>query len=47
MSSSINCRDGSWAGTLRLTGALGAKLQALLGPLAKPRINLVKARTGG
>ena len=31
--------DGSWAGTLRLTGALGAKLQALLGPLAKPRIN--------
>ena len=30
--------DGSWAGTLRLTGALGAKLQALLGPLAKPRV---------
>ena len=33
------CRDGSWAGTLRLTGALGAKLHALLGPLAKPRVN--------
>ena len=31
--------DGSWAGTLRLTGALGSKLQALLGPLAKPRVN--------
>ena len=41
------CRDGSWAGTLRLTGPLGAKLQALLGPLAKPRTNLVTARTGG
>ena len=38
------CRDGSWAGTLRLTGALGAKLQAVLGPLAKPRVNLVKDR---
>ena len=36
------CRDGSWAGTLRLTGSLGAKLQALLGPLAKPRTNLVR-----
>ena len=32
-------RDGSWAGTLRLTGPLGTKLQALLGPLAKPRMN--------
>ena len=38
--------DGSWAGTLRLTGALGAKLQALLGPLAKPRINLVTGPNG-
>ena len=38
--------DGSWAGTLRLTGALGAKLQALLGPLAKPRVNLVKSADG-
>src|SRR5688572_5898380 len=28
--------DGSWAGTLRLTSSLGSKLQALLGPLAKP-----------
>ena len=33
------CRDGSWAGTLRLTGPLGAKLHAVLGPLAKPRTN--------
>ena len=38
--------DGSWAGTLRLTGALGAKLQALLGPLAKPRVNLVTGPDG-
>ena len=38
--------DGSWAGTLRLTGALGAKLQAVLGPLAKPRINLVNGPDG-
>lgn len=29
--------DGSWRGDLRLTGVLGAKLQAVLGPLAKPR----------
>ena len=35
------CRDGSWAGTMRLTGALGAKLQAVLGPLAKPRVNTI------
>ena len=40
------CRDGSWAGTMRLTGTLGAKLQALLGPLAKPRINLVTGPDG-
>ena len=38
--------DGSWAGTLRLTGALGSKLQALLGPLAKPRVNLVTGPDG-
>jgi hypothetical protein len=38
--------DGSWAGTLRLTGALGSKLQALLGPLAKPRTNLVRGPDG-
>ena len=35
------CRDRSWAGTLRLTGSLGAKLQAVLGPLAKPRVNTI------
>ena len=29
--------DGGWAGEFRLTGAAGAKLSALLGPLAKPR----------
>ena len=38
--------DGSWAGTLRLTSSLGSKLQALLGPLAKPRVNLVKGPNG-
>ena len=31
--------DGSWVGQFHLVGALGAKLQALLSPLAKPRIN--------
>ena len=41
-----HCRDGSWTGTLRLTGALGAKLQAVLGPLAKPRVNLVTGPDG-
>ncbi len=30
--------DGGWAGEFRLTGAAGAKLSALLGPLATPRI---------
>jgi hypothetical protein len=40
------CRDGSWAGTLRLTGSLGAKLQALLRPLAKPRVNTVTGPDG-
>ena len=38
-SSSINAATAPGPATLRLTGALGAKLQALLGPLAKPRIN--------
>ena len=32
-------RDGGYAGEFRLTGDCGAKLQALLGPLAKPRVN--------
>jgi hypothetical protein len=32
-------RDGAWTGEFRLTGSLGSKLQALLGPLAKPRID--------
>ena len=32
-------RDGAWTGEFRLTGALGSKLSALLGPLAKPRID--------
>jgi hypothetical protein len=32
-------RDGGYAGEFRLTGEVGVKLAALLGPLAKPRIN--------
>lgn len=32
-------RDGAWAGEFRLTGELGAKLSALLNPLARPRIS--------
>lgn len=39
--------DGSWVGQFQLTGALGAKLQALLSPLAKPRINLTVGPQGG
>jgi len=30
--------DGVYTGEFRLTGPLGSKLHALLGPLAKPRI---------
>ena len=36
--------DGSWVGTLRLTGPVGAKLHALLSPLAKPRVNTTTGR---
>ena len=39
-------RDGSWSGELRLTGALGAKLSALLTPLAKPRVTVVDGPNG-
>lgn len=39
--------DGSWAGEFRLTGALGVKLQALLGPLSKPRISTIVGPRGG
>jgi Domain of unknown function (DUF222)/HNH endonuclease len=31
-------KDGAYAGEFRLTGECGVKLQALLGPLAKPRV---------
>ena len=31
-------KDGGWAGEFRLTGEAGTKLQALLGPLATPRL---------
>ena len=32
-------KDGAYAGEFRLTAEAGTKLQALLGPLAKPRVN--------
>src|SRR6476620_6923726 len=31
--------DGAYRGEFRLTGALGAKLEAILGPLSKPRLD--------
>ena len=41
-------RDGGWDGELHLTGALGAKRQAVLSTLAKPRANpVVDDRTRG
>ncbi len=39
-------KDGGWAGEFRLTGILGSKLQALLGPLAKPRIDTATTPVG-
>jgi hypothetical protein len=39
-------RDGGYAGEFRLTGEVGVKLQAVLGPLAKPRINLTETADG-
>ncbi len=32
-------RDGAWTGQFWLTGALGSKLSAVLGPLARPRLD--------
>ena len=41
-------KDGAFTGEFRLTGALGAKLRALLDPLAKPRIEPAREnRTDG
>ena len=39
-------KDGAYAGEFRLTSDCGTKLQALLHPLAKPRINRRPPRTG-
>ena len=39
-------RDGGYAGEFRLTGECGVKLQALLGPLAKPRVTTVTGPDG-
>lgn len=40
------CRDGSWRGEFRLTGTAGAKLAAVLGPLAKPRVSTMTTAEG-
>ena len=39
-------KDGGYAGEFRLTGQAGLKLQALLGPLAKPRGNVAVTEDG-
>lgn len=39
-------RDGGWAGEFRLTAEAGSKLQAVLGPLAKPKINVTETADG-
>ena len=39
-------RDGGYAGEFRLTGEAGVKLQAVLGPLAKPRVNMAGTADG-
>jgi len=39
-------RDGGFAGEFRLTAEAGVKLQAVLGPLAKPRINTTETADG-
>jgi hypothetical protein len=40
-------RDGSWHGEFRLTASLGAKLSAVLSPLARPRTDVVPGPRGG
>jgi hypothetical protein len=35
------CRDGMYAGEFRLTGSVGAKLNAILQPLSRPRLDTV------
>ena len=39
-------KDGGYAGEFRLTGDCGSKLQALLHPVAKPRINTTRTAEG-
>jgi hypothetical protein len=39
-------KDGAYAGEFRLTGEAGVKLQALLGPLAKPMVNTLTGPDG-
>lgn len=40
------CTDGMYAGELRLSGSLGAKLSAILQPLARPRLDTVTGEDG-
>src|SRR5918994_1920652 len=35
-------KDGGWAGEFRLTAEAGVKLQAVLGPLARPKVTTVQ-----
>ena len=39
-------KDGGYAGEFRLTAEAGTKLQAVLGPLVKPRINVTETADG-
>jgi hypothetical protein len=39
-------RDGGYAGEFRLTAEAGVKLQAVLGPLARPRVNVIETADG-
>ncbi len=39
-------RDGSYVGQFRLTGVVGAKLTAVLSPLAKPRVEAITLADG-
>ena len=39
-------KDGGYAGEFRLTAEAGVKLQAVLGPLARPRVNSIETADG-
>jgi hypothetical protein len=39
-------KDGGWAGEFRLTAEAGVKLHAVLGPLARPKVNTAQTEDG-